>query len=1485
MLAYLHDAVGACTPRHAGLSFEVQRGYYEAVVRATHPAALASPGGVHAAMWASEGQLYHGCALLGAAGLPQASLDALVVELGELSRRGEGEAGAKLARLDACLLRAVLGAAWERARAAGRCCESGEAKEAWRHASSTLRRLAVHVDALLWLLRAADPTASGKAGGKAAPAPAPSATWLALQTVHLLVRETVLVGGGVIAPSTFEAFVAAAEASSLARTALPPLLALMHAAAAVAMEAAKAEAQADGKATREGCVLFSGFALGYLQELVLPLLVPEAEAAAPLCEALVAFVAEAPDGLPPMTRPARTLLLRTLGTRAAELPALEAALGGLPRLGPEGCLVWLQQHEGALLAATQEDGASPPPLSDAEVTSAATLGLDSASATALLQRPDGLSHLAAVGKAKVHVAAFVAALVDLLRWGPQNGADALSLLACHGFARRLLCHTFKPRHVQVHALRLVWRAGGLPLLAKLLALPIAALTWLPIDPSQGATLAVAQPLLDPFRWLLLSATLGAEGLKGSLLERRAAAYKHLDGLVRSCLTFRGSKEELKQRYGAELDKVADLHSLLALTAAAFAQGADAAAGGGAVHLIGTDGEGAKLLRSALGRLLDRPRELCEWVMDGCDGYDATSGCVSAAPPQRQGRNRDASSMASAAAANAAARAAIRRRGAVLRQLAVHAALRAVSLPGSWWEALLLEPQLLAQGYVPTMGADEMAGILAGMQEYVAWYKCPKGHIYTVGNCTRPMEFAKCPTCGAPIGGKNHEDVRGVVRVGTTDEMRDIARSAPDRGLKGYRRDDLNRVELDPISGSRCGPVAVRVIRILMHLLLQVSGASDAGRADRVLQVLPRGDGQASGWCEKAAQEQLAREVAKDWEALQQLYGLDEDELGLALHLVLRAVGEASCVGKRVYPDEASRTAFELNFQHDCVTPVFGGALGAEIRAAQAELSAADRSLAFRRALGGELWDEISAGETGELHNHAALEAARGGVRWLWEPIVESGARLFARDFAMRSANRARFPVLAAVLRHGARLPLIGCAADVLRWHGVLFEALQQEGLRRGEAASLTNAQLVAKLPAPRRAAAAAAMHAFCDAFNRSFGLVPQLYECNANPFLYDGPEGERLVDLSGSGGRTPEPMGPDVPLAFSLPSMMAAGETDASGLCTVRLLTALSDAHNETMERLQAAGSSVLPASAAAAGAAVPTISHRTPHEVVSRLLLSYDPEAHLAPLLAAHRRPAQAEADGMGCFDLAAIEHALVHSVFAHASPLRVHVQLFPYAGELQRTGRLGRLKSRVPQRQLPSAVLDAVLAEVDTQQRLRALLGLVERAVTLLGEMPAAAAAVEAGGGGEGLPHAEMPLAAYARGALLLSEEAWAAVSSPTLQQQVCLCHLQSLSLALEGRGGPEENLAHAYRELLPPELEQRLRTDARLPPQPILALLHDLMAVPGLAEGTWPPDASLKEYLDLSTEEDLDDEAWYVEAFPDELELRHTLAVFQLMRTRTD
>ncbi|CAM4510313.1 unnamed protein product [Caretta caretta] len=36
-----------------------------------------------------------------------------------------------------------------------------------------------------------------------------------------------------------------------------------------------------------------------------------------------------------------------------------------------------------------------------------------------------------------------------------------------------------------------------------------------------------------------------------------------------------------------------------------------------------------------------------------------------------------------------------------------------------------------------------------------WYRCPQGHLYTIGECGRPMQQSSCPECGATIGGQNH----------------------------------------------------------------------------------------------------------------------------------------------------------------------------------------------------------------------------------------------------------------------------------------------------------------------------------------------------------------------------------------------------------------------------------------------------------------------------------------------------------------------------------------------------------------------------------------------------------------------------------------------------------------------------------------------------------------------------------------------------------
>ncbi|KAF5861160.1 hypothetical protein ETB97_000534 [Aspergillus alliaceus] len=44
-----------------------------------------------------------------------------------------------------------------------------------------------------------------------------------------------------------------------------------------------------------------------------------------------------------------------------------------------------------------------------------------------------------------------------------------------------------------------------------------------------------------------------------------------------------------------------------------------------------------------------------------------------------------------------------------------------------------------------------------------WYNCVNGHPLAIGECGMPMEQARCPECGAPIGGQNHTAVEGVSR--------------------------------------------------------------------------------------------------------------------------------------------------------------------------------------------------------------------------------------------------------------------------------------------------------------------------------------------------------------------------------------------------------------------------------------------------------------------------------------------------------------------------------------------------------------------------------------------------------------------------------------------------------------------------------------------------------------------------------------------------
>ncbi|KAL2285256.1 hypothetical protein FJTKL_08216 [Diaporthe vaccinii] len=60
-----------------------------------------------------------------------------------------------------------------------------------------------------------------------------------------------------------------------------------------------------------------------------------------------------------------------------------------------------------------------------------------------------------------------------------------------------------------------------------------------------------------------------------------------------------------------------------------------------------------------------------------------------------------------------------------------------------------------------------------------WYTCELGHPFTVGECGMPMEQARCPECGSPVGGRNHAPAAGVRRA---DGIEEIARGVGGMGI-------------------------------------------------------------------------------------------------------------------------------------------------------------------------------------------------------------------------------------------------------------------------------------------------------------------------------------------------------------------------------------------------------------------------------------------------------------------------------------------------------------------------------------------------------------------------------------------------------------------------------------------------------------------------------------------------------------------------------
>ena len=91
--------------------------------------------------------------------------------------------------------------------------------------------------------------------------------------------------------------------------------------------------------------------------------------------------------------------------------------------------------------------------------------------------------------------------------------------------------------------------------------------------------------------------------------------------------------------------------------------------------------------------------------------------------------------------------------------------------------------LINGGVYRPVTAAELRAVYTAMSRELRgtghWYTCERGHPFTIGECGMPMQEARCPECGAHIGGRDHVAVEGVRRAG---DMEEIARGVDRMGL-------------------------------------------------------------------------------------------------------------------------------------------------------------------------------------------------------------------------------------------------------------------------------------------------------------------------------------------------------------------------------------------------------------------------------------------------------------------------------------------------------------------------------------------------------------------------------------------------------------------------------------------------------------------------------------------------------------------------------
>ena len=765
---------------------------------------------------------------------------------------------------------------------------------------------------------------------------------------------------------------------------------------------------------------------------------------------------------------------------------------------------------------------------------------------------------------------------------------------------------------------------------------------------------------------------------------------------------------------------------------------------------------------------------------------------------------------------------------------------------SFWLRNLAEyPHEFTERYFP--GTD-FQPILGGLR----WYHCRNGHPYSVGECGMPMQQGTCPVCKTPIGGQHHRSVEGV-KVVHTDPLENF------NAHTGYRYSLYDRLyRLPAADWNMC--------RLVVDLTLYTSIALDEWPQRKNVGTLINVK-------KETAKERVRSTMMTYLTALSTIYRMDKSLLGIAINGAMYKVE----IDNQIFIDgstlksKAGTATIENGFQ--TTTPAFYDVSQVVKSVLDSSFQAQQREAAVQKCLGAVGYENlmeltVEPGDQ-EIWSHAAC------------PSMDHFQMAMSGDKVSAMYN-----LLPEFIAQEKNLQLVQHIVPILEWHQVLFTVFQNNEITREQAREITNLEAVNRLPTQvQRERASEILDEYCVAFNESFHLVVNLYQCQENPFLTE----DKQVALNGN--KTYSPMTPETVVAFSIPSM-SPGE-NATGLCTVQLLHRLHRIHEDALglgnnranrrNRRRARGGNEKTEMAQrdkGPDYSLPEISCDTPRRQLRQSLIFYDRQRDFLPLLNTYNN--QQYQYGIVeplTYDYERIEEHLRVGVLGGKQSVRLHIRHFQFQGDVRSSGQVGGLKNRVKQQKLSESIMQLICSEIDTKNRIVRLLSFLEIIVGFLTSVGGQNVVGQMGIG-------QVLLREYAIETLHIEAKEWDEVATMSVNEHVRMCHLQCLFLRLEEMmtGSPLDDVKDDYREPINEKMKDELRRNVEAHQdfyfKVLFPSLRDFMVqrMTSKEESVMEPSLPLKEYLEYHiSDEDYDA---YDDLFVDIFSLQHAFSLFEFL-----